>query len=567
MSLSRSNRFLSMVMMLSVLGAPANGVQADAGSASPQNAAASQSIDRNPENGNRLWQDLLAPEGAAQQLRLEFKPGSYVAGTFSVAGNPLHLDLVSETGAHIRRLVAADGYIDEFHFIAPPETAYLKVHFPEQSGESESNFRVEFNKVVQSVTEQGEPETSEKFMSPALRKLAASGLTNHKVDEFWSELTRKGTPLVEPGDDDTSIVTFFYRGAQSGVRILGSPSADHDPMFRLEDTDIWFRSYRLPASTRLSYRLAPDVPEIPGTYWERRIAILATAQADPLNRSPWPQSALDRYNQKSVVALPRAPEQPFVGVQHARSGNIENLPFSSNSLKNTRDISLYTPPGFDPHDPDTILLVLFDGAAYQSVVSVPTILDNMHAAGIVPQTAAVLISNPDMDTRSRELPGDDGFAHMVARDIMPLVQKKLGSSISADRTVIAGSSFGGLAATRLALKFPGVFGNVISMSGSYWWSPDSSSGEEREYTASRVAALDAVDVRFFLSAGLFEAGRADGLDILNTNRHLKTVLMAKGYDVELREYAGAHDYLVWQGALSDGLISLFGKAGKSTPKD
>ncbi|MES0879233.1 enterochelin esterase domain-containing protein [Roseibium sp. SCP14] len=554
-------------MTLSVLVVPERVVQAAENAPSSSEAAGARTIEPTQRNRNTHWQDTLNPEGAAQRLRLDFEPGTYVAGKLSVIGNPLHLDLVSETGDHIRRLVDADGYIDGFHFIVPPDTTYLKVHSPEKPGDRQTGFHIEFNKVSQPLTEQKEQDAAANPLSPALHRLMAGSLTKQTIDEFWSELESKGTPLIEPVDDGTSIVTFFYRGAKSGVHILGSPSADHDPMYRLESTDIWYRSYRLPTSTRLSYRLAPDVPNIPGTYWERRVAILATAQADPLNKSPWPLSAADPYNQKSVVELPGAPKQPFAGFQNAVQGTVEHFSFTSKVLENTRRISLYTPPGFDPDDPETVLLVLFDGAAYQSLVSVPTILDNMHAARTGPQTAAVLISNPNMETRSRELPGDSGFANMVAREIIPLAQGKLGRSISPERTVVAGSSFGGLAATRLALEFPNVFGNVISMSGSFWWSPDSTPGEEREYTANRVAALDTVDVRFFLTAGLYETGRAGELDILSTNRHLKTVLQAKGYDVKLREYAGAHDYLVWQGALSDGLISLFGGSDKTTPKD
>ena len=74
-------------------------------------------------------------------------------------------------------------------------------------------------------------------------------------------------------------------------------------------------------------------------------------------------------------------------------------------------------------------------------------------------------------------------------------------------------------------------------------------------------------MRVFLSAGLFERehGGADG--ILETSRHLRDVLTARGYDVTAREYAGGHDYFVWRGALADGLLALFGRppARKETP--
>ncbi|MGP9670401.1 hypothetical protein ACT3S9_03660 [Pseudoalteromonas sp. AOP31-A2-14] len=38
---------------------------------------------------------------------------------------------------------------------------------------------------------------------------------------------------------------------------------------------------------------------------------------------------------------------------------------------------------------------------------------------------------------------------------------------------------------------------------------------------------------------------------------MRDILKVKGYDVSYREYAGGHDYLVWQGTLIDGLFALF----------
>ena len=71
-------------------------------------------------------------------------------------------------------------------------------------------------------------------------------------------------------------------------------------------------------------------------------------------------------------------------------------------------------------------------------------------------------------------------------------------------------------------------------------------------------------MRFYLVAGLFEMGRAGQPGIVETNRHLRDVLQAKGYRVTHQEVAGGHDYLSWRGTLSDGLIDLIGtgKAGR-----
>ena len=56
----------------------------------------------------------------------------------------------------------------------------------------------------------------------------------------------------------------------------------------------------------------------------------------------------------------------------------------------------------------------------------------------------------------------------------------------------------------------------------------------------------------------------DGGSILVTNRHLRDVLRAKGYEVFYQEFQGAHDYLSWRGTIADGLILLGGKSAEQT---
>lgn len=46
------------------------------------------------------------------------------------------------------------------------------------------------------------------------------------------------------------------------------------------------------------------------------------------------------------------------------------------------------------------------------------------------------------------------------------------------QTIVGGGSYGGLAATFAAFQHPELFGNVLSMSGSYWWTPPDESEHE-----------------------------------------------------------------------------------------
>jgi len=43
-----------------------------------------------------------------------------------------------------------------------------------------------------------------------------------------------------------------------------------------------------------------------------------------------------------------------------------------------------------------------------------------------------------------------------------------------------------------------------------------------------------------------------------SNRELRDVLLAKGYDVTYTEFDSGHDYLWWRGSLATGLITLVG---------
>ena len=62
----------------------------------------------------------------------------------------------------------------------------------------------------------------------------------------------------------------------------------------------------------------------------------------------------------------------------------------------------------------------------------------------------------------------------------------------------------------------------------------------------------------FLSADLVEGGHnSESSSLLDANRHLREVLIANTIPVTYREYSAGHDYAVWQGIISDGLIALF----------
>lgn len=200
------------------------------------------------------------------------------------------------------------------------------------------------------------------------------------------------------------------------------------------------------------------------------------------------------------------------------------------------------------------LLVLFDAHAFVADVPTPRILDNLIADRLLPPTAAVIVGNASPEARGEELPPNPKFAQFMAKELMPWVQTQ-GLGQLARHTVVAGSSYGGLVSSYLGFTHPELFGNVLSMSGSYWWAPP---GEAPGWMQRAWQALPAPvpAVRFYLDAGTFESGRGGRPGIVETSRALREVLHARGLPVTYREWVSGHGYLQWQGALGCGLVAL-----------
>jgi len=175
------------------------------------------------------------------------------------------------------------------------------------------------------------------------------------------------------------------------------------------------------------------------------------------------------------------------------------------------------------------------------------------------------VGNAKPNRRNEELSCNVAFADFLAKELVPWVRQNYRVTADPNRTIIAGSSLGGLAASFTALRHPAIFGNVLSQSGVYSASPtneNSENWEESEWLTRQFVTSPKLPVRFYLEAGLLESVLKPGLGTVSSlaaNRHLRDVLVAKGYTVHYREFNGGHDYVNWRGTLADGLLLLIGR--------
>lgn len=466
-------------------------------------------------------------------LQAFFKQGELIQGTYHSLDK---LDIYTTDHEHLRQLSGKD---NEFIFTVPQSNNYQLI----ATGKPKQPFKLTWQS-----TPPGKPQAY-TLISPELIILEHTLLRHHDTNIFWQKITNKGTPLIEPYDENNVIMTFLWRGELNNIKILGSPAGDHDDLYHLENSDVWFRSYIVPKTTRYSYQLAPNIPVISAPLAEQRYFILATAQQDPLNPHFYPIDSSDKFHRISYVELPDTPKQFGINAETTSpKGTITKQRFYSQKLNNERDITIYWPANVDTISSSNLnLVILFDGKQYLQKTAIINIMDNLIAQQKIDPTIVVMFDTLDNQTRSNELlPNSTQLADTLVTEFLPWL-KQQHIDVKPNKTVIAGSSFGGLASSYIAFVYPQYFPNVLSLSGSYWWGPKNHTGE---WLSEQFAIQPVKPIRLYLNAGLFEG------NLLISNRHFSNILRAKGYSFVYHETASGHDYLHWQGELANGLQYL-----------
>ena len=74
----------------------------------------------------------------------------------------------------------------------------------------------------------------------------------------------------------------------------------------------------------------------------------------------------------------------------------------------------------------------------------------------------------------------------------------------------------------------------------------------------QIAANDKLSLKIHLDVGLYDNDEFPHVSksALVVNRHMRDVLIAKGYSVHYEEFSGGHDFLGWRCMLDNALIWL-----------
>lgn len=173
-----------------------------------------------------------------------------------------------------------------------------------------------------------------------------------------------------------------------------------------------------------------------------------------------------------------------------RRGRLDRIEaFESKILGNTRDITVYLPPGYDDRDDRRYpVLYMQDGqnlfepqrafipgqhwrlseAADEAIgarTAEPMIIVGIDNAG----PARIDEYAPTHDPKKKGGGRADDYARFLLEELKPVIDAGYRTLADGSHTAVGGSSLGGLLAMHIAAKYPDRFSRIAVMSPSVWW--------------------------------------------------------------------------------------------------
>jgi enterochelin esterase family protein len=208
------------------------------------------------------------------------------------------------------------------------------------------------------------------------------------------------------------------------------------------------------------------------------------------------------------------------------------------------------------------MVLAFDGAEYLTAIPLPHLLDSLLAVGAAPRLIAVLVDDGSGASRLDDLANRAWFVDWIGDEVVPWARARWGVSRDPRRSLITGSSAGGLAAVHIALRRSDLFGNALSQSGAFWRGSEAANEPPYEWLATQAARWPRGTLRLWLEVGSTESrGTLGGAapSILSANRRMRDSLRAAGYELTYVEVpGGVHAPETWAARLPGAIAGILG---------
>lgn len=399
-------------------------------------------------------------------------------------------------------------------------------------------------------------------LSPRINLLKSelkNNLANvHVIGDFWNEIDKDGSPIIEEISPDSGkvLVTFLYKGNEDTKNIVvWSPFSRYNykinQMECIAKTNIWFKTFEIRKDVRFLYSFS--VNDFLNDDMDKRRSNLTYDSLNP-KKFVYPKDYEVPESEETISSLVELPYTDkfkwIIENNKSHKGTIELHRFHSKLLNNERRIWIYTPYGYNTDSMPYGTVVTTDGFEYINLLSAPTVLDNLISEGKIPSIAGIFIETSK--DRGYELKCNKTFSDFVANEVMPWASEHYNITREPSKNVIAGCSLGGLTASFLGLTHSDIFGNVLSQSGSYWWSPESDGNFN--WMSRQYETTEKLPLKFYANVGVLEIQDK----MIETNERFRDTLNSKGYVVHYETFNSAHDNLYWGETLAKGLIALIG---------
>jgi enterochelin esterase family protein len=289
-----------------------------------------------------------------------------------------------------------------------------------------------------------------------------------------------------------------------------------------------------------SVTVGPVAPEV----YEYEFTIDGMTFLDP--RNPAVKTNQGPSVVSSLVTV-RGDEPFFFDVRPVPHGTVEIRTYDSSVTGRSRQVYVYTPPGYDDGSEPLPVLYLLHGAdgedrSWTMLGRAHTILDNLYAAGRLAPMVVVMpygYAYPwDAGVAGDQQQAD--FLVDLKTQLLPFVEANYRVSGDRENRALAGLSRGGSQTLTIGLRHLDLFSRLAVFSAA---------GGSQPETAFADVATNAADVNrqldlFWIGMGTEDAGYENA-------KKLSAFLTTSSISHTFREIHGAHTWIVWRNFLNE----------------
>lgn len=333
------------------------------------------------------------------------------------------------------------------------------------------------------------------------------------VDSFiqWADSTT-GIPYIE---DSTAYFMYAANGTNK-VQVAGdfngwTPGSTFNSV---SGTNFFYRSYAFEMDARLDYKLIVDESWI----------------LDPLN----PHTCSGGWGPNSELSMPDYVQPPEIQESDIPQGTLVQSSFQDTTQGRSRNVTIYTPPGYESGSSDYRTIYFLDGTEYLQLGSAAEILNYLIDQALIPPVIGVFTDPTD---RNKEYAYDMQFMEMFITELVPWIDGEYRTMTTPEDRAIAGVSLGGLTSLLFTLNHPEIFGNCGAYSPAIWFGDLMANYQNSPMQNTKI----------YLDAGTYEQS------IHNASLDLEQILQSKGWNYKWEVWHEGHSWGAWRAHLDESL--------------